>query len=122
MKAMVAKSIAATVVCTLFQVLNPAYADSRSSAADRAHGIRINVEHLDLESPEVAFRIYARIEKSAWLLCRDATSPWDGAPISTLKRCVSAAIDDAVKQANSPRLTALHQSKKQRGDLVQLTR
>ncbi len=85
-------------------------------------GVTLDVRHLDLSSPEVAAQVYSRIEKSAALVCRDSTSPWDGARQSTWKRCVAAAVEAAVRQANAPALTAFHQTKKQRSELAGLRR
>ena len=119
MKVMIALSLAAAT-CLLFQISTLTYADSRTAAVT-APGIRLDVEHLDLGKAEIAAGLYAQIQRSASLLCRDSSAPWDGGRAATWKRCVSEAIDGAVRQANAPKLTALHQSKKQRGDLAGLT-
>jgi len=111
MKVVIALALAAAS-CLLFQISSLAYADSR---------IRIDTGRLDLGRPEIAANLYAQIEKNAALLCRDSSAPWDGGKAATWKRCVSAAVEGAVRQANAPELTALHQSKKQRGDLAGLT-
>ena len=65
--------------------------------------------------------MYARIERGARMLCHDSSSSWDGAKVTTWKRCVSAAIEGAVQQANAPILTALHRSKLHPGDFAGLT-
>lgn len=99
--------IAAVIVAALL---------GRSSAAwSGESGIRLEVDGLDLSKPEVVSQLYARIEKSAGLVCRDSSSPWDGSRMSTWKRCVAAAVDGAVRQAHAPELTAMHQLRKARG-------
>jgi UrcA family protein len=70
----------------------------------------IDVEDLDLAGPGIASRVYARIASTAARLCRDASAPWDGSRYSAIRRCISATIDAAVKQANAPTLTAVHES------------
>jgi len=121
MKVMIALSLAAAS-CLWFQISTLAYADSHTAAANSEPSIRLDVEHLDLGKPEVAAGLYAQIQKSASLLCRDSSAPWDSGKVATRRRCVSTAVEDAVRQARSPELTALHQSKKQRGDLAALSR
>ncbi len=49
----------------------------------------------DLSKPEGVAALYQRIERSAWLVCKDSTSPWE----------------DAVSTVNQPQLTALHRAK-----------
>ena len=120
MKVMIALSLAAAT-CLLFQISTLVYADSRT-AANTGPGIRLDIEHLDLGKPEIAAGLYAQIQTTASLLCRDSSAPWDSGRAATWKRCVSVAVDGAVRQANAPTLTALHQLKKQRGDLAGLTR
>lgn len=105
-------ALLALAACVCFQLSYVAYAD----------GIRIDVRRLDWSKPGVASRVYARIERSAWLVCRDNSSPWDSARVNTLQRCASAAIDDAVRRANTPELTALHRSHKARSDLASYPR
>ena len=85
--------------------------------------VAIDVEDLDLASHEIAARVYARIASAAARLCRDASAPWDGSRVNSVRRCTSAAVDAAVKQANAPALTAVHESEKgRRGDYAALTR
>jgi UrcA family protein len=114
MKVMIALSLAAAT-CLLFQISTLVYADSRRGA-NSDPSIHLDVEHLDLGKPGVAAALYAQIQKSASRLCRDSSAPWDGGRAATWRRCVSAAIDEAIRQANAPELTALHQSEKSRGD------
>ena len=82
--------------------------------------VRIQVEDSDLSSPASSANLYTRIGKTAVLLCRDSISPWDARRNASMKRCASAAIDHAVRQANSPVLTALHRSKTQHGEFAAL--
>lgn len=98
-------TLLAVAACAWFQFSYFAYAD----------GVRIEVRHLELNKPEVAAQVYARIEKSAWILCRDSTSAWDSARARTLRSCVSRAIEAAVQQANVPQLTAFHDSRQHGG-------
>jgi len=82
--------------------------------------VTLDVAGLDLSRPEVASAVYSRITRSAALVCRGATAPWDGTRATTLKRCVATAVEDALKQANAPVLTAMHLSKTRRGEFAAL--
>lgn len=104
-------ALLALAACLWFQFSYVAFAD----------GVRIDVRQLELGDPQVAARLHAQIEKSAWQLCRDDSSPWDVARVASLRRCVAAATEQAVQRANVPTLTAFHLSKKQRGELAGLT-
>jgi UrcA family protein len=85
-----------------------------SAARSAESGVRLDVHRSDLSKPEVVAQVYARIEKAAGLVCKDSSSPWDGGRMTTWKRCVAAAVDGAVLQANAPELTAMHQLRKAR--------
>jgi UrcA family protein len=70
--------------------------------------VRISIADLDLSSPAGTELVYERIRRNATLLCRDNTSPWDARRNATLNRCVSAAIEGAIRRADVPQLTTLH--------------
>jgi UrcA family protein len=89
-----------------------------SAAWSGENGIRLQIDGLDLSKPEVVAQLYARIEKSAGLVCSESLSPWDAGRMSTWKRCVAAAVDGAVLQANAPGLSAMHQLRKARGAMA----
>jgi len=93
-----------------------------AAAASAGSSVTLDVGDLDLSKPGIAAHVYARITRTATLLCRDGASPWDAAKASTVKRCVSESVETAVRRANAPTLTALHLSKQQRSDLAGLTR
>lgn len=95
---------------TLATAIAGGFLIAAGSAQDQP-SVRIDVDDLDLSRPEVAADLYSRIQSSAQRLCRDNSAPWNTQRNATWKRCVSAAVDDAVKQADAPALTALHESK-----------
>jgi UrcA family protein len=95
------RSIAAfALTAALAGVSLPAQADMKVKFSD-----------LDLSKPEGIAALYGRIERSARLVCKDASSPWDAGRVETFQRCYQAAIQDAVATVNQPQLTALHRSK-----------
>jgi UrcA family protein len=66
---------------------------------------------LDLRKPQDVATFYARIERRAADVCKEAASPWDAGRVTFVKRCTAAAIDDAVARANVSALAALHEAK-----------
>jgi UrcA family protein len=70
--------------------------------------IRIDVRGMNLEDPATAAALYSRIQRSARLVCTDASSPWQAGRAGTINACVAHTVADALKQANTPQLTALH--------------
>ena len=73
--------------------------------------MKVKFGDLDLSKPEGIAALYGRIERSARLVCKDSSSPWDAGRVETFQRCYQAAIQDAVATANQPQLTALHRAK-----------
>ena len=86
----------------------PAQADD---AFPSEPSIKVKFRDLDLSKPEGAAALYQRIERSARLVCKDSSSPYDAGRVATFDRCYKAAIQDAVASINQPQLTALHRAK-----------
>ena len=74
---------------------------------------------LDLRKAQDVAALYARIERRAANVCRDAASPWDAGRVAYVRKCTAATIDDAVAHANVSALTALHESKVKAARVVQ---
>lgn len=75
-------------------------------AADSS--VSIDIHRMNLDDPKVVAALYARIQQSARMVCMDASSPWQADRAMVANACAANAVADAVKQANAPRLTALH--------------
>jgi len=74
----------------------------------------VKVRDLDLRRSQDVATLYQRIERAAARVCADASASWDARRLSFVRKCTTAAIDDAVAHANISALTALHEAK--RGD------
>ena len=89
------------------------------NVAQAEPGTTVEIRDLDLRKPQDVATLYARIERSARAVCKDAASPWMATQVSFVKKCTAAAIDDAVARANVSALTALHESKMEAARLAQ---
>jgi UrcA family protein len=58
-----------------------------------------------------AERLYDRIHAAAWRVCSDMFPANNGPGALEGLRCIRTLTDDAVKQVNSPRLTAVHEER-----------
>ena len=74
-------------------------------------GTTVEIRDLDLRKPQDVATLYARIERRAASVCKDAASPWMAGQLQFEKKCVAAAVDDAVARANIGVLTALHEAR-----------
>lgn len=109
MNTLLKRSIAAfalTVVVTGLAL--PAQADEGASTEPN---ITVKFRDLDLSKPEGVAALYQRIERSARLVCKDSSSPYDAGRVETFERCYQSAIEDAVASINQPQLTAFHRAK-----------
>ena len=79
----------------------------------------IDTREFDLRKSQDVAALYSRIESRAADVCKNAASPWDAGRVTFIKRCTSAAIDDAVARANVSALTALHEAKIEAARLAQ---
>lgn len=79
----------------------------------------IEIRDLDLRKAQDVAALYARIERRAAFVCKEAASPWMAGHGPFVKKCVAAAVDDAVARANVGALTALHESKIEAARLAQ---
>jgi UrcA family protein len=73
-----------------------------------AKSTTVRFADLNLQSPEGARALYARIRTAAAELCGEQFSLWDGNRLREWKTCYRATIDRAVVQLNRPALTAMH--------------
>ena len=109
MNTLIKRSMAALAFAGLVSALSlPAQADE---AVPSEPNIKVKFRDLDLSKPEGAAALYQRIERSAHLVCKDSSSPYDASRVETFERCKQAAIQDAVASINQPQLTALHRAK-----------
>jgi UrcA family protein len=73
----------------------------------------VKVWDLDLAKPEDAQTLYERVQRAASEVCRaEAMSAWKStrrrAPQGWTDRCITDAVDAAVRSVASPALAALH--------------
>ena len=71
----------------------------------------VETRGFDLRKPQDVAALYARIERRAADVCKDASSPWMAGHVAFVKQCKAATIDDAIASANVAALTALHAEK-----------
>ncbi len=110
MNALIERSIAAFALAATFTSLTLT-AQAEKPADPTESNIKVKFRDLDLSKLEGVAALYDRIERSARLVCKDSTSPWDAGRVETFQRCYEAAIQDAVSSINQPKLTALHRAK-----------
>jgi UrcA family protein len=88
-----------------------AHADRADRAAGSAPSITISFGELDLSKPQGVEVLYTRIKRAAKSVCG-----FERSPLTTLRRrqstsCYESTLEDAVRQVNRPKLTALHRAK-----------
>ncbi len=68
------------------------------------------VKYYDLDTSTSAGmrELYGRLQRAARIVCRSLRPSFYVSPDLYEKKCVRAAIDKAVRGANKPRLTAIH--------------
>ena len=88
------------------------------SPAHAEPSTRIDTRGYDMSKSQDVAALYSRIERKATDVCERAASSWDVGKVAFIKRCVAAAVDDAVARTNHSSLTALHQSKMEQASKV----
>jgi UrcA family protein len=76
---------------------------------------RVSFKDLNLNSPEGAAVLYARIKRAANEVC----GQWDNFNLSQMhaqRTCISGAVSRAVAEVNSPMLTSIYNSKTNKAD------
>lgn len=112
MHAVIAKSAVTLTLAAAFighSVL--AHADRVERANGSASSISISYAELDVSTPQGLEVLYTRIKRAAKSVCG-----FDRAPLTTSRgrhslACYQSTVEDAVRQANRPTLTALHRAK-----------
>jgi UrcA family protein len=85
------RSIAAfALTASLTGVSLPAQAEQPKAPTDSNININLKFRDLDLSKPEGVAALYDRIERSARLVCKDTSSPWDAERVETFQRCYQA--------------------------------
>jgi len=90
------------------------FSTSAANLADRNAPTRtVKAWDLDLQKPEDAQTLYERVQAAASSVCRaEALNAWKNtrrrAPQGWTERCVTDAVDAAVRSVASPALAALH--------------
>jgi UrcA family protein len=106
------KSLVATVSCALFGLALHAPA-AFASLSDNPPNLAVSYSELDLSSSQDSQILYARIDKAARKVCEASVSTATSNTLkaSRLKKCYTAAVDNAVADVNQPQLSALHENK-----------
>jgi UrcA family protein len=68
----------------------------------------VDASELDLADASDAEVLYRRIQRAAVTMCRDVGIEWGVKRVLQRRKCIAAAVDDAVTRADAPLLTALH--------------
>jgi UrcA family protein len=89
-------------------------AHGASAAQLRLKTTTVSFADLDLSKAAGAQTLYKRIKVAARRVCGPADRYTYGTPSNPFRKCVDAAIADAVAQVDRPSLTALHQDETSR--------
>lgn len=73
--------------------------------------ITINYSELDISKPQGLEVLYARIKHAAKAVCGFDGSPQELSRSRHLEACYRTSLDNAIRQINRPKLTALHRAK-----------
>jgi len=71
--------------------------------------VTVHFAELNLLSPDGVKVLYGRIKSAARDVCGTSFSLWDGRRPFTMQACYRETVDHAVRDVNSPKLTALHE-------------
>jgi UrcA family protein len=91
-----------------------------TARADDSAGVRADTnapaEVVKFHASEVttsdgAHAVFRRINNAAWRVCLDMFPPTNGPGALSNLNCRRTLVEDAVKQADSPKLTAVYESK-----------
>lgn len=77
----------------------------------RTQSITIHYGELDLSKAQGLEVLYKRIKRAASSVCGSDRSPLTTSRARHAMECYQATLEDAVRQVNRPRLTALHRAK-----------
>lgn len=111
MNAVTKKSaVTLTLAAALVGPFGVAHAD-RVGQLDGPPKIVVNYDELDISSPHGLEVLYTRIEYAAMSVCGYDRLHKELSRQRRPAACYQAALDDAIRQVNQPRLTALHRAK-----------
>jgi UrcA family protein len=96
-----------TLGCAACAILLAATAFGRDAIADTPNSVRVGVRDLDLGTDAGAQRLLARIKDAANRVCGQDAFELDLGRRSRFIHCRAEAIEQAVRAADAPTLTAL---------------
>ena len=106
----IVKTLACTALVTLTVGFGSAFADPASPAKTLGPDpVTVRYEDLNLASQEGARILYGRISTAARKVCGPSFVLWYPGVSRAWQKCYQATVDHAVKQVNSPALTALYE-------------
>lgn len=114
MNAVIAKS---ALIVTLAAACIGHSALVHAERADRGstQSITIHYGELDLSKAQGLEVLYKRIKRAARFVCGSDRSPLTTSRARHAMECYQDTLEDAVRQVNRPRLTALHRAKTKSG-------
>src|SRR5690242_6432850 len=82
-----------------------------SVRTEAAASITVRFADLDLNRPEGARQLYARIRGAAERVCGTRVSAWDYGRSREWKECYEATVEDAVRRVGRAAVTAVHRER-----------
>ena len=87
------------------------YADPVDRTPGSIPSITLSYSELDISKPQGLETLYTRIKRAARSVCGIERSPTTMFRGRQAMACYQTTVEDAVRQANRPRLTALHRAR-----------
>jgi UrcA family protein len=112
MKSTIAKRCALICVATICAGLAVNQA-SAASSDDAPRSVVVRYSDLNLERPQDAQTLYARIRMAARVACGDVETA-DLARFARFHNCINEAVTNAVSSLNMQRVTEIHEAQSQR--------
>ena len=98
----------------MFRIVTIAVATSlgfAGAAAAEPHSVKVAFRDLDISRPAGAQTLLTRIERAGRQVCGPPPSIRESREMADFKRCRTEAVANAVRDVQSPMLTALYEGK-----------
>jgi UrcA family protein len=102
---------AAVAAFAAFASTGIAHATDTIARGEDAPSEVVKFSRADLSTTDGANAVYDRIHTAAWHVCRDMYEANTTPEALYRLQCIDELVDEAVKDVNSPQLTALHEEK-----------
>ena len=100
-----------TLVIAALACSGPARAEDGANSSERAPSEIVKFHDADLTTTDGAEAVYGRIQSAAWRVCADMIPMNNGPDALRGLACERTLIEDAVKQADNPKLTVVYEQR-----------